>query len=94
MGEGHRPQRAEAAFDADGDETGRGSEDLHHAQHHAGLADREVMAAEQPQHQQRLHGEAAAERVEAEQRGQPVHDALRRAERGRRRHLGCRLDLW
>ncbi len=52
-----------------------------HRKKNAGLGERQSEPAEEPQRQQRLHREAAGEGVDAEQGGEAIDDALRRAER-------------
>ena len=70
----HQP---DTSSDADGDKRREGGEHTGPEVHRAGDRDRQVEASLQPQHQQGGDDETAAERVEAEQRSQPIDDPSR-----------------
>ena len=74
VGEHHRADEADARGDAHGDERRERRQHAGPEEHGPAHGERQAEAALQPQHEQRGDDEAAAERVEAEQRGEPVDD--------------------
>ena len=81
MGEYHRVDPAEARRQRRRNKLRKRSEQSGRRRKTARRLHREVEAAEQPQRQQRLDYEAAAERVEAEQRREPEDDCARLRQR-------------
>ena len=81
----HRPDQADARARASADsELRERGEEAGDEEDRAGRLQRELEAPVEPEHQQRLHDEAAAERVEAEERAQLEHDARASARSGAR----------
>ena len=87
---------ADPRGDARGDELGEGAEDVDGEEDGAGLAHRNVESPEQPEGEDGLHDESAAEGVDREERRELQHDAARLVQRRRacrRRGLQRRGEL-